>query len=59
MIFRENSVKNGVEKDGDLFYFFHYIASRNNTDNFDERSKILLINFKNGCNDTVQSVLNN
>lgn len=22
MIFRENSVKNGVEKDGDLFYFF-------------------------------------
>ena len=56
MIFRENSVKNGVEKDGDLFYFFHYIASRNNTDNFDERSKIFLINFKNGYNDTVQSV---
>lgn len=56
MIFRENSVKNGVEKDGDLFYFFHYIASRNNTDNFDERSKIFLINFKNGRNDTVQSV---
>lgn len=56
MIFRENSVKNGVEKDGDLFYFFHYIASRNNTDNFDERSKFFLINFKNGRNDTVQSV---
>ena len=56
MIFRENSVKNGVEKDGDLFYFFHYIASRNNTDNLDERSKIFLINFKNGRNDTVQSV---
>lgn len=56
MIFRENSVKNGVEKDGDLFYFFHYIASRNNTDNFDERSKIFLLNFKNGYNDTVQSV---
>lgn len=56
MIFRENSVKNGVEKDGDLFYFFHYIASRNNTDNFDERSKIFLINFKIGRNDTVQSV---
>lgn len=56
MIFRENSVKNGVEKDGDLFYFIHYIASRNNTDNFDERSKIFLINFKNGYNDTVQSV---
>lgn len=56
MIFKENSVKNGVEKDGDLFYFFHYIASRNNTDNFDERSKIFLINFKNGRNDTVQSV---
>ena len=44
MIFRENSVKNGVEKDGDLFYFFHYIASKNNTNNFDERSKIFLIN---------------
>lgn len=56
MIFRENSVKNGVEKDGDLFYFFHYIASRNNTDNFDERSKNFLINFKNGRDDTVQSV---
>lgn len=56
MIFRENSVKNGVEKDGDLFYFFHYIASRNNTDNFDERSKIFLINFKNGRSETVQSV---
>lgn len=56
MIFRENSVKNGVEKDGDLFYFFHYIASRNNTDDFDERSKKFLIDFKNGYNDTVQSV---
>lgn len=56
MIFRENSVKNGVEKDGDLFYFFHYIASRNNTDNFDERSKKFLMDFKNGYNDTVQSV---
>lgn len=56
MIFRENSVKNGVEKDGDLFYFFHYIASRNNTDDFDERSKNFLIDFKNGYNDTVQSV---
>lgn len=56
MIFKENSVKNGVEKDGDLFYFFHYIASRNNTDNYDERSKYFLINFKNGHNDTVQSV---
>lgn len=56
MIFKENSVKNGVEKDGDLFYFFHYIASKNNTDNFDERSKIFLINFKNGRSETVQSV---
>lgn len=56
MIFKENSVKNGVEKDGDLFYFFHYIASRNNTDDFDERSKKFLIDFKNGYNDTVQSV---
>lgn len=56
MIFKENSVKNGVEKDGDLFYFFHYIASRNNTDDFDERSKNFLIDFKNGYNDTVQSV---
>lgn len=56
MIFRENSVKNGVEKDGDLFYFFHYIASKNNTNNFDERSKIFLINFKNGRSETVQSV---
>lgn len=56
MIFKENSVKNGVEKDGDLFYFFHYIASRNNTDDFDERSKNFLIDFKNGYNDTMQSV---
>lgn len=56
MIFKENSVKNGVEKDGDLFYFFHYIASRNNTDDFDERSKKFLMDFKNGYNDTVQSV---
>lgn len=56
MIFKENSVTNGVEKDGDLFYFFHYIASRNNTDDFDERSKNFLIDFKNGYNDTVQSV---
>lgn len=56
MIFKENSVKNGVEKDGDLFYFFHYIASRNNTDDFDERSKNFLIDFKKGYNDTVQSV---
>lgn len=56
MIFRENSVKNGVEKDGDLFYFFHYIASKNNTNNFDERSKKFLIDFKNGRSETVQSV---
>ena len=58
MIFKENSVQNGVEKDGDLFYFFHYIASRNNTDNFDERSKIFLMNFKRGCNNEVESVFN-
>lgn len=58
MIFRENSVKNGVEKDGDLFYFFHYIASRNNTNNFDKRSYIFLMKFKYGDDDAVQFVFN-